>query len=155
AGGGGLSAHRRTHARVWRLRALPRPWPRRGALSMACPSRDDLVAYALGALDPDEERAVEAHAPGCDRCARELEALAPAVAVLGESVEQLEAPPELRERVMATVHTEAQAPRGAQPAPATPGRRGVRSFALRPAVGLAALAVAGAGVAGYLVHDEN
>ncbi|MGA9370619.1 MAG: zf-HC2 domain-containing protein, partial [Solirubrobacterales bacterium] len=59
------------------------------------PDRDALVAYSLGALDPREAAAVEAHAPGCARCTRELEALAPAVAVLGESVEQLEPPPEL------------------------------------------------------------
>jgi anti-sigma-K factor RskA len=122
---------------------------------MACPSRDDLVAYALGALDPKEERAVAKHSPGCERCMRELEALAPAIAVLGESVEQLEPPPELRERVMATVHTEARATRAPQPMVAPPERRSVRRFALRPAAGLAALAVAGAGVAGYLVHDEN
>jgi anti-sigma-K factor RskA len=122
---------------------------------MACPSRDDLVAYALGALDPKEQRRVEAHAPDCARCTRELEALAPAVAVLGESVEQLEPPPELRERVMATVHLEAQGAEAPQTAMLPPERRSIRRFALRPAAGLAALAVAGAGVAGYLVHDEG
>jgi anti-sigma factor RsiW len=51
------------------------------------PDRDDLVAYSLGALEPREVAAVEAHAPSCARCTRELEAMAPAVAVLGESVE--------------------------------------------------------------------
>ena len=45
----------------------------------------------------------------CPRCSRELEALAPAVAVLGESVEQLEPPPELRERVLAIVREETAA----------------------------------------------
>jgi anti-sigma-K factor RskA len=124
-------------------------------VSVACPSRDDLVAYALGALEPDEQRKVEAHAPDCERCTRELEALAPAVAVLGESVEQLEPPPELRQRVMAAVHTESQAAGTPQPMLAAPERRSVRRFALRPAAGLAALAVAGAGVAGYLVHDQG
>jgi len=124
-------------------------------VTVACPRRDDLVAYALGALEPKEQRAVEAHAPGCERCTRELEALAPAVAVLGESVEQLEPRRELRQRVMATVHAESQAARAPQPAFAPPERRSVRRFALRPAAGLAALAVAGAGVAGYLVHDQG
>ncbi len=122
---------------------------------MSCPSRDDLVAYSLGALEPKEQRKVEAHAPDCERCTRELEALAPAVAVLGESVEQLEPPPELRERVMATVHQEARGARAPQPVMAPPERRSIRRFALRPAAGLAALAVAGAGVAGYLVHDQG
>ncbi|HEX3563639.1 MAG TPA: hypothetical protein VHU24_12445, partial [Solirubrobacterales bacterium] len=73
------------------------------------PDRDDLVAYSLEALDPREASAVEAHAPSCARCSRELEALAPAVAVLGESVEQLEPPPELRERVLAIVRDDAEA----------------------------------------------
>ena len=65
------------------------------------PDRDDLVAFALDALEPGREREIEAHTPGCARCTRELEALVPAVAVLSESVEQLEPPPELRERVLA------------------------------------------------------
>src|SRR5262245_26270945 len=120
---------------------------------MACPSRDDLVAFALGALEPKEQRAVEKHAPGCDACTRELEALAPSVAVLGESVEQLEPPAEMRERVMATVHSDAQASKTRKSAFAD--RRSVRKFALRPAAGLAALAVAGAGVAGYLVGGQD
>jgi hypothetical protein len=117
------------------------------------PSRDDLVAFSLGALEPDEAERVEAHAPGCPSCARELEALVPAVAVLGESVEQLEPPRELRERVLATVRSEAA--QAAEPAVAQPERRSMRRFLLRPATGLAALAVAGAGVAGYLVHDTG
>ena len=92
------------------------------------PDRDDLVAFALGALEPSEEQAVEAHVPGCARCTRELEALVPAVAVLGESVEQVEPPPELRERVL---------------------------FLLRPAVALTAVAIIAAGVGGYLVRDTG
>jgi hypothetical protein len=117
------------------------------------PSRDDLVAFALGALEPDETERVEAHAPGCPSCTRELEALAPAVGVLGESVEQLEPPPELRERVLAAVRSEAA--KAAEPAVAQRERRSTRRFLLRPATGLAALALAGAGVAGYLVHDTG
>jgi anti-sigma-K factor RskA len=118
------------------------------------PDRDDLVAYSLGALEPRDAAAVEAHAPTCARCSRELEATAPAVAVLGESVEQLEPPPELRERVLAIVHEEARD----QPdeAPARSGeRRGLRGLFLRPAVGLAALAIAAAGVGGYLIAGNG
>ena len=117
------------------------------------PSREDLVAYSLGALEPDEERWVEAHAPGCARCTRELEALDPAVAVLGESVEQLEPPPELRERVLAVVRREAES--ADEPERAAPRRRRLRQLVLRPATGLAALALAGAGVTGYLVRDTG
>ena len=95
------------------------------------PDRDDLVAYSLEALDPREAAAVEAHAPSCARCTRELEALAPAVAVLGESVEQLEPPPELRERVLAIVREEAEAKQAELTGPGRARPRGAR--APRPA----------------------
>ena len=126
------------------------------------PDRDDLVAYSLEALDPREAAEVEAHAPGCARCTRELEALAPAVAVLGESVQQLEPPPELRKRVLATVRQEAEAKqaelsgvRGREEATTRRDRRGLRGLLMRPAVGLAGLAIVGAGVGGYLVADDG
>ena len=125
------------------------------------PDRDDLVAYSLEALDPREAAAVEAHAPGCARCTRELKALAPAVAVLGESVEQLEPPPELRERVLAIAREEAESKqaelsgtRGREEAGARRERRGLRGLLMRPAVGLAGLAIVGAGVGGYLVAED-
>jgi anti-sigma-K factor RskA len=124
------------------------------------PDRDDLVAYSLGALDTREASAVEAHAPSCARCTRELEALAPAVAVLGESVEQLEPPPELRDRVLSIVREETEAKRaemeggGARlEAPVRRERRGLSGLLLRPAMGLAVLAIAAAGIGGYLVAD--
>ncbi|MFI5026057.1 MAG: anti-sigma factor domain-containing protein [Solirubrobacterales bacterium] len=125
------------------------------------PDRDDLVAYSLEALDPRKAAEIEAHVPGCARCTRELEALAPAVAVLGESVEQVEPPPELRERVLGIVRDEAEAKqaelsgaRGREEAAARRERRGWRGLLMRPAVGLAGLAIVGAGVGGYLVADE-
>jgi anti-sigma-K factor RskA len=121
------------------------------------PDRDDLVAFALGALQPREEQAIEAHTPGCARCTRELEALVPAVAVLGESVEQHEPPPELRERVLSVVRSEAAASRRGETEPTKPRRErgGLPGFLLRPAVALATLAVIAAGVAGYLVRDTG
>jgi anti-sigma-K factor RskA len=119
------------------------------------PDRDDLVAFALGALEQGDERAIEAHVPSCARCTRELEALVPAVAVLGESVEQLEPPPELRERVLAVVRSEAAGEREQDARPVRRERRGLRGFLLRPAVALATVAVIAAGVAGYLVRDTG
>jgi hypothetical protein len=126
------------------------------------PDRDDLVAYSLEALDPREAAEIEAHAPSCARCTRELEALVPAVAVLGESVEQLEPPSELRERVLSIVREEADAKQaelsgaqGREEATKRRERRGLRGLLMRPAVGLAGLAIVGAGVGGYLVADEG
>jgi anti-sigma-K factor RskA len=118
------------------------------------PDRDDLVAYSLEALDPKEAAAVEAHAPSCARCTRELEALAPAVAVLGESVDQLEPPPELRERVMAEVH--ADVARSAEPEPRRrPAQRGGwRGLFQRPALAVG-LAIVIAAVGGYLIAGNG
>lgn len=123
------------------------------------PDRDGLVAYSLGALDPGEEREVEAHAPSCARCTRELRALAPAVAALGESVEQVEPPPELRERVMSVVYADVE--RAAverepdEERERRPERRGWQRLLPRPAMGLAALAIVAAAVGGYLVASDG
>jgi hypothetical protein len=119
------------------------------------PDRDDLVAYSLEALDPREAAAVEAHAPSCARCSRELEALAPAVAVLGESVEQLEPPPELRERVMAEVRADVARSAADQETTVRPRRRrGWRGLFMRPAIAVG-LAIAIAAVGGYVIAGDG
>jgi anti-sigma-K factor RskA len=119
------------------------------------PDRDDLVAFALGALAPAEERAVEAHAPSCARCTRELEALVPAVGALGESVEQLEPPPELRERVLAQVRADVASSAAEQePAPRRQPRRGWRGLFARPAIAVG-LAIAVAAVGGYVLAQNG
>ena len=69
--------------------------------------RDDLAAYALGALDEREAGAIEDHLDGCERCRERLRWLAPAVDLLPASVEQRTPPPALRENLMATVRAEA------------------------------------------------
>jgi len=119
------------------------------------PDRGDLIAYSLGALDPRDDSEVEAHLPTCARCSRELEALGPAVAVLGESVEQIEPPPELRERVLAIVHEEAEASGLEEQGATEREHRGLRGWLLRPAIGLAALAIAAAGIGGYLIAGNG
>jgi anti-sigma-K factor RskA len=119
------------------------------------PDRDDLVAFALGALEPGEERAVEAHAPRCARCTRELEALVPAVGVLGESVEQLEPPPELRERVLAEVRADvARSAAQDEKTRQRPRRRGWRGLVMRPAIAVG-IAIATAAVGGYLIAGNG
>jgi anti-sigma-K factor RskA len=119
------------------------------------PDRDDLVAFVLGALEPEQGREVEAHAPTCARCKRELEALVPAVAVLGESVEQLDPPPELREHVLAEVRADiarSEAERTGV-APRRP-RRGWRGLLARPAFAVG-LAIVVAAVGGYLIAGDG
>jgi anti-sigma-K factor RskA len=118
------------------------------------PDRDDLVAFALGALEFGEAREVEAHAPGCARCTRELEALVPAVGVLGESVEQLEPPPELRERVLAEVRADAARSAAEGDGARRPRRRGWRGLFMRPAFAVG-LAIIVAAVGGYLIAGNG
>ena len=114
--------------------------------------RDDLAAYILGSLEADERALLERHLEGCESCRAELRWLRPAIEVLSDSVERLEPPPELRQRLMSDVRADVQ--EAEQPAPARrPLGERMRSFMLRPAVALTATAVVGAGVAGYAVHD--
>lgn len=114
---------------------------------------EDLAAYMLGALSPDEAAGFERHLEGCERCRNEVRWFEPAVHTLAESVERQEPPPRLREALMAEVRADARAV-GAETE--SPGRsvlgwiRGNFSpRGLRLAGGFAALALAIAAVAGY------
>jgi hypothetical protein len=122
------------------------------------PNQDDMAAYALGALEAREERAVADHLAGCPACTEQLRnRLAPAVQVLAESVEQLSPPAELRERLLGIVREEAEAGQvdAAAAASRRPRRTGLPGFLLRPAAGIAALTIVAAGVAGYLLNDDG
>ena len=71
---------------------------------------DELAAYMLGALEPEEERLYIEHLAGCEHCQARERWLRASVEVLPSSVEQHEAPPALRERLMDVVRQEAGAP---------------------------------------------
>jgi anti-sigma-K factor RskA len=119
------------------------------------PDRDDLVAFALDALEPGDQREIEAHTPSCARCTRELEALVPAVALLGESVEQLEPPPELRERVLAEVRADvARSGAERETTARRPRRRGRRGLFARPAIAVG-LAIVIAAIGGYEIASND
>ena len=72
---------------------------------------DEIAAYLLGALEPGEAAELERHLAGCEECRTELEWLRPAVRMLPESVERVEAPPQLRGRLMEQVRAEAEGAR--------------------------------------------
>jgi anti-sigma-K factor RskA len=122
---------------------------------------DDLAAYVLGALDPAEVAELERHAEGCERCAAEIRWLTPAVQALPESVERVQPPPELRDRVMAEVRADAaereHARDGSRDDPST-GRlmgwlRGLGEgrHGLWPAAGLAATVLVATAIAGFAI----
>lgn len=79
---------------------------------------EDVAAYALGALAPEEARRFERHLADCDLCRTDLAALSPAVETLPETVEPAEPPAELRKRIMSVVEAEAKERRRAERAPA-------------------------------------
>jgi anti-sigma-K factor RskA len=62
-----------------------------------------LAAFALHALDRDEEQAVAAHVQSCPLCKRELASLHSVTEQLGSAVEQVSPPPRLREAVLAGI----------------------------------------------------
>ena len=106
---------------------------------------DELAAYLLGALEPGEAAELERHLAGCEECRTELEWLRPAVQLLPESVQRVEAPPQLRGRLMEQVRSEAESA-----APAQRTRRwSFGGWSLRPVAGLAALVLVVAAVAAY------
>jgi anti-sigma-K factor RskA len=128
------------------------------------PYEDDLAAYLLGALPAGEAEALERHLETCERCRERERWLRSAVDLLPSSVEQLRPPPELRERLMATVRAEAEAERAAvaeadQPrrrAEARPGIWERLRFGMRPATAaLAAVVIIAAGIAGFVIGSDG
>jgi anti-sigma factor RsiW len=111
--------------------------------------KEDLAAFMLGALDRDEAAEFERHLEGCERCREEMTWLEPAVQTLPEAVERQEPPRQLREALMAEVRDDV---REAEARPASAGRR---RWLLKPAMGLAALALLVAGVVGYEVGSDG
>jgi anti-sigma-K factor RskA len=120
--------------------------------------RDDLAAYALGALGADDAVVLERHLEGCESCNARLRWLSPAVDLLPATVQQRTPPPSLRENLMTTVRAEAAAAEpGREPVPARESWwAGFRGLMLRPATGMAVLILLVVGVgAGYLLRGSG
>ena len=101
--------------------------------------RELLAAYALDALDSEDERAVEAHLATCPDCRRDVAALREAAASLATGVPAVEPPAALKTRIMRATELEA---RVEPPAPVTPLPAGrPRNWSLAMAALAAALAV--------------
>jgi anti-sigma-K factor RskA len=123
-----------------------------------CAHRDDVGSYVLRALPDDEHERFEAHLATCAECRRDVAELQVAADTLPLAAAQVGPPPELRDRIMAVVRSEAELLTAAESpaaAAATPPQRRERRrwWALRPlpAVGLATAVLALAVVAGVLV----
>jgi anti-sigma-K factor RskA len=80
-------------------------------------TRDLLGAFALGAVDAEEAAMVRAHLATCAECQAEIAELWLAVDSLPSTIEPMEPPPALRDRIAAAIVAEAASPAPASPAP--------------------------------------
>jgi len=110
---------------------------------------DELIAaHALHALDPQDERLVEEHLAGCERCRaqlREMEAVSAAIAL---SAPGAQPPPELRDRVIAAIGP-------VVPAPAEPERGRERRWSWWPRVSAVAVPVLAVAVVALAVWNVS
>jgi anti-sigma-K factor RskA len=122
--------------------------------------RDYVAPWLLGALPDDERREFERHLAQCVRCREEVAALRPAVEALPLAAQPVVPPPELRDRIMTVVESEAQLLQAAGEQADRPPRRERRRWnafgGLRPAfvAAMAALVLA-VGVGGYLIGNAG
>jgi anti-sigma-K factor RskA len=125
----------------------------------ACARRDDAGSYVLHALPDDEYERFEEHLATCEECRREVADLQVAADTLPLAAVQVSPPPELRDRIMTIVRSEAELlgaaeARADEPAaaPTGPRRRRRWSLSLRPlTAAMAASALVAAGVIGGIV----
>jgi anti-sigma-K factor RskA len=128
------------------------------------PFSDSLAAYALSALPGEERAEVEAHLETCAECRLELDELRLVTGALAHSVPQFQAPAPLRDRIMTTVHAEAEllhaaGPEADRPAPVRSRRPRVWNLGplrLGPVGALAGgVAVLVAAVLGFALGGEG
>jgi anti-sigma-K factor RskA len=103
--------------------------------------RDLLPGYALGCLDPEDERAVSAHLPGCSACREELGSFVQVTDRLSTSVPAAKPPARLEPRILGGIGS--LAPRVS---------RFPRRVAWRPALASMAAVFVAALVAGNLLQ---
>lgn len=102
-------------------------------------------AYVVDALDDAEREEFEAHLPGCSDCQAEVASLREAAALMAEDAVQAP-PPQLRDNVLASIHTVRQLPPETTPGTVVPLRRR-RSRVALAAAAAAVVAAAGIGLA--------
>jgi anti-sigma-K factor RskA len=119
-------------------------------------SAQDAAAYVLGALPEQELASFREHLGGCAECAVEVATLQPAADSLALGVTRVEAPPDLRTRLMAVVGGEAELLHAAGHEADLPPRRRVGWRAhLAPALGAAAALAAGLAIGALAIGGST
>jgi anti-sigma-K factor RskA len=95
---------------------------------------DDLAAYALGALDPEEARAIGAHVDSCSRCQADVRAFSDTAWTIAESRAR-DVPPRLRTAIVERARRESRTARVERSG-------GIFAFLARPVPLFASLALA-------------
>src|SRR5438045_308608 len=104
-------------------------------MTMNCDVARELApGFVLGALSPDEERAVRDHLASCGEPHPEFEAFGGIAQYLDETVELVEPAASLKERVLAAVAAEPQSRESAAAAERTRAPMVARSSDLLPGV---------------------
>jgi anti-sigma-K factor RskA len=109
---------------------------------------DELIAaHALHALDPDDERRVEAHVAECEACRAKLRELEAVSGALAYAAPPAVPPPELRDRVLSAVRpVSSSAPAAPADAPPVRARRSRSWWPRVAAIAVPVLAVAVVGL---------
>jgi anti-sigma-K factor RskA len=98
-------------------------------------TRDLLGAFALGAVDVEEAATVRAHLATCAECQAEMAELWLAVDSLPSTIDPMEPPPALRDRIAVAIAAEAASPAPTPPTPsASPAPEPMPAIAPVPAV---------------------
>jgi anti-sigma-K factor RskA len=127
-----------------------------GSHARSCPLQEQTLAWALHAVEPEEEVEVLAHLPGCPACRETVRETEEVAALLGGALEQTDPPRALRGRILAAA---AETPRDHAPRPVPEAtvlrpRFGTRVRSRVVGVVLAA-AVAVAAIAGLGVYSAQ
>ncbi len=89
-----------------------------------CTYTDQAVGWALHALEPDEEMAVELHVPTCPDCRAAVRDTEVVMTSLATAVEQVDPPARLRASILEAAAATPQVPtQRREPAPSSPPRR--------------------------------
>ncbi len=116
----------------------------------------DAAAYVLGALPEQELASFHEHLDGCAECAAEVATLQPAADSLALAVTRVEAPLDLRDRLMAVVGGEAELLHAAgHEADLPPRRKAGWRARLAPALGAATALAAGLAIGALAIGGST